>query len=51
MKHKIFFSANLTGFISSPESVLHLELNKDRDVERIHKSGINSLDIETVEGR
>ncbi|XP_074669550.1 DNA excision repair protein ERCC-8 isoform X1 [Strix aluco] len=31
--------------------VLHLELNKDRDVERIHKSGINSLDIETVEGR
>ncbi|NXG15946.1 ERCC8 protein, partial [Grallaria varia] len=31
--------------------VLNLELNKDRDVERIHGSGINTLDIEPVEGR
>ncbi|NWZ62211.1 ERCC8 protein, partial [Acrocephalus arundinaceus] len=31
--------------------VLSLELNKDRDVERIQGSGINSLDIEPVEGR
>ncbi|XP_075382516.1 DNA excision repair protein ERCC-8 isoform X2 [Mycteria americana] len=31
--------------------VLSLELNKDRDVERIHASGINTLDIEPVEGR
>ncbi|NWX19475.1 ERCC8 protein, partial [Aegotheles bennettii] len=31
--------------------VLSLELNKDRDVERIHGSGINTLDIEPVEGR
>lgn len=38
--HSFFFSR-----------VLSLELNKDRDVERIHGSGINSLDIEPVEGR
>ncbi|KAM8940573.1 DNA excision repair protein ERCC-8 [Pelodytes ibericus] len=31
--------------------VLSLELNKDRDVERIHENGINTLDIEPVEGR
>lgn len=31
--------------------VLSLELNKDRDVERIHGSGVNTLDIEPVEGR
>uniref|UniRef100_A0A8C5THY6 Uncharacterized protein n=1 Tax=Malurus cyaneus samueli TaxID=2593467 RepID=A0A8C5THY6_9PASS len=31
--------------------VLSLELNKDRDVERIHGSGINTLDIEPIEGR
>lgn len=31
--------------------VLSLELNKDRDVERIHRSGVNTLDIEPVEGR
>ncbi|XP_027647042.1 DNA excision repair protein ERCC-8 isoform X5 [Falco biarmicus] len=31
--------------------VLSLELNKDRDVERIHGTGINTLDIEPVEGR
>ncbi|KAM4810208.1 DNA excision repair protein ERCC-8 [Rhinophrynus dorsalis] len=31
--------------------VLSLELNKDRDVERIHENGINTLDIESVEGR
>ena len=31
--------------------VLGLELNKDRDVERIHGSGVNTLDIEPVEGR
>uniref|UniRef100_Q0V9H6 DNA excision repair protein ERCC-8 n=1 Tax=Xenopus tropicalis TaxID=8364 RepID=Q0V9H6_XENTR len=31
--------------------VLSLELNKDRDVERMHENGINSLDIEPVESR
>ncbi|CAH2301174.1 DNA excision repair ERCC-8 [Pelobates cultripes] len=31
--------------------VLSLELNKDRDVERIHENGINTLDIDPVEGR
>lgn len=31
--------------------VLSLELNKDRDVERIHGSGVNTLDIEPVEQR
>uniref|UniRef100_A0A1D5P390 ERCC excision repair 8, CSA ubiquitin ligase complex subunit n=1 Tax=Gallus gallus TaxID=9031 RepID=A0A1D5P390_CHICK len=35
----------------STRRVLSLELNKDRDVERIHGSGINTLDIEPVEGR
>ncbi|XP_030047490.1 DNA excision repair protein ERCC-8 [Microcaecilia unicolor] len=35
----------------STRRVLSLELNKDRDVERIHGSGVNSLDIEPVEGR
>uniref|UniRef100_A0A8D0J4U1 ELOVL fatty acid elongase 7 n=1 Tax=Sus scrofa TaxID=9823 RepID=A0A8D0J4U1_PIG len=35
----------------SPHGVLGLELNKDRDVERIHGSGVNTLDIEPVEGR
>lgn len=31
--------------------VLSLELNHDRDVDRIHGNGINTLDIEIVEGR
>lgn len=31
--------------------VLSLELNHDRDVDRIHGNGINSLDIEAIEGR
>ncbi|NP_001088973.1 excision repair cross-complementation group 8 S homeolog isoform X1 [Xenopus laevis] len=31
--------------------ILSLELNKDRDVERMHENGINTLDIEPVEGR
>ncbi|MEE6461271.1 hypothetical protein FKM82_001247 [Ascaphus truei] len=31
--------------------VLSLELNKDRDVESIHENGVNTLDIEHVEGR
>ncbi|XP_057350929.1 DNA excision repair protein ERCC-8 isoform X4 [Manis pentadactyla] len=35
----------------STRRILGLELNKDRDVERIHGSGINTLDIEPVEGR
>ncbi|XP_053559718.1 DNA excision repair protein ERCC-8 [Bombina bombina] len=35
----------------STRRVLSLELNKDRDVERMHENGINSLDIEPVEGR
>ncbi|KAK7824102.1 hypothetical protein U0070_019788 [Myodes glareolus] len=35
----------------STRRVLGLELNKDRDVERIHCSGVNTLDIEPVEGR
>ncbi|XP_022265438.1 DNA excision repair protein ERCC-8 isoform X1 [Canis lupus familiaris] len=35
----------------STRRVLGLELNKDRDVERIHGSGVNTLDIEPVEAR
>ncbi|XP_004862954.1 DNA excision repair protein ERCC-8 isoform X10 [Heterocephalus glaber] len=35
----------------STRRVLGLELNKDRDVERIHSSGVNTLDIEPVERR
>uniref|UniRef100_A0A8C9UIR8 Uncharacterized protein n=1 Tax=Spermophilus dauricus TaxID=99837 RepID=A0A8C9UIR8_SPEDA len=35
----------------STRRVLGLELNKDRDIERIHGSGVNTLDIEPVEGR
>lgn len=31
--------------------VLNLQLNHDRDVDRIHGNGINTLDIETIEGR
>ncbi|KAJ7427102.1 hypothetical protein WISP_09667 [Willisornis vidua] len=59
-KHEFFVSP--TSCISIPNRcrrlgqakgkvVLSLELNKDRDVERIHGSGINTLDIEPVEGR
>nr|XP_045745701.1 DNA excision repair protein ERCC-8 [Mirounga angustirostris] len=35
----------------STQRVLGLELNKDRDVERIHGSGVNTLDIEPIEAR
>ncbi|XP_041108055.1 DNA excision repair protein ERCC-8 [Polyodon spathula] len=31
--------------------VLSLELNKDRNVEQIHGNGVNTLDIEAIEGR
>ncbi|XP_043545294.1 DNA excision repair protein ERCC-8 isoform X3 [Chiloscyllium plagiosum] len=31
--------------------VVNLELNKDRDVQRIHGSGINTLDIDPVDGK
>ncbi|KAG9480043.1 hypothetical protein GDO78_011844 [Eleutherodactylus coqui] len=37
--------------VESTRRVLSLELNKDRDVERMHENGINSLDIDPVEGR
>ncbi|XP_017825395.1 DNA excision repair protein ERCC-8 isoform X3 [Callithrix jacchus] len=54
-----FLSARQTGLedplrlrrAASTRRVLGLELNKDRDVERIHGGGINTLDIEPVEGR
>ncbi|XP_054343819.1 DNA excision repair protein ERCC-8 isoform X3 [Pongo pygmaeus] len=54
-----FLSARQTGLedplrlrrAESTRRVLGLELNKDRDVERIHGGGINTLDIEPVEGR
>uniref|UniRef100_A0A8B7WI42 DNA excision repair protein ERCC-8-like n=1 Tax=Castor canadensis TaxID=51338 RepID=A0A8B7WI42_CASCN len=35
----------------STRRILSLELNKDRDVERIHSSGVNTLDVEPIEGR
>ncbi|XP_013858153.1 DNA excision repair protein ERCC-8 isoform X2 [Austrofundulus limnaeus] len=35
----------------STRRVLSLKLNPDRDVDRIHGNGINTLDIETIEGR
>ncbi|KAH0627963.1 hypothetical protein JD844_008577 [Phrynosoma platyrhinos] len=35
----------------STRRVLSLELNKDKDIERIHGSGINTLDIEPIENR
>uniref|UniRef100_A0A8C7X8G3 DNA excision repair protein ERCC-8 n=1 Tax=Oryzias sinensis TaxID=183150 RepID=A0A8C7X8G3_9TELE len=35
----------------STRRVLNLKLNPDRDVDRIHGNGINSIDIETIEGR
>ncbi|TNM89722.1 hypothetical protein fugu_003956 [Takifugu bimaculatus] len=35
----------------STRRVLNLKLNHDRDVDRIHGNGINTLDIETIEGR
>jgi len=35
----------------STRRVLSLELNHDRDVDRIHSNGINTLDIEVIEGR
>lgn len=44
----LFSSLSIFKFFSR---VLGLELNKDRDVERIHGSGVNTLDIEPVEAR
>uniref|UniRef100_A0A3Q1K1A3 DNA excision repair protein ERCC-8 n=1 Tax=Anabas testudineus TaxID=64144 RepID=A0A3Q1K1A3_ANATE len=35
----------------STRRVLGLQLNPDRDVERIHGNGINTIDIEAIEGR
>ncbi|KAI5610353.1 DNA excision repair protein ERCC-8, partial [Silurus asotus] len=35
----------------STRRVLSLELNHDRDVERIHGNGVNCIDIEVIEGR
>ncbi|XP_034026405.1 DNA excision repair protein ERCC-8 isoform X2 [Thalassophryne amazonica] len=35
----------------STRRVLSLKLNPDRDVERIHGNGVNTIDIETIEGR
>ncbi|XP_023658857.1 DNA excision repair protein ERCC-8 [Paramormyrops kingsleyae] len=35
----------------STRRVLCMELNQDRDVERIHGNGINTIDIEVIEGR
>lgn len=35
----------------SARRVLSLELNHDREVERIHGNGINTIDIEVIEGR
>ncbi|KAL4630092.1 DNA excision repair protein ERCC-8 isoform X1 [Arapaima gigas] len=35
----------------STRRVLCLELNPDRNVERIHGNGINTIDIEVIEGR
>ncbi|KAB1281052.1 DNA excision repair protein ERCC-8 [Camelus dromedarius] len=54
-----FLSARQTGLddplrlqrVESTRRVWGLELNKDRDVERIHGSGVNTLDIEPIEGR
>lgn len=35
----------------STRRVLGLELNPDRDVDRIHGNGINTIDIDAIEGR
>uniref|UniRef100_A0A8D0CXN0 DNA excision repair protein ERCC-8 n=1 Tax=Sander lucioperca TaxID=283035 RepID=A0A8D0CXN0_SANLU len=35
----------------STRRVLSLKLNPDRDVDRIHGNGINTIDIEAIEGR
>uniref|UniRef100_A0A8C7KHJ5 DNA excision repair protein ERCC-8 n=1 Tax=Oncorhynchus kisutch TaxID=8019 RepID=A0A8C7KHJ5_ONCKI len=35
----------------STRRVLNLELNHDRDVDRIHSNGVNTIDIEVIEGR
>uniref|UniRef100_A0A4W3KHK9 DNA excision repair protein ERCC-8 n=1 Tax=Callorhinchus milii TaxID=7868 RepID=A0A4W3KHK9_CALMI len=35
----------------STRRVLNLELNKDRDVQRIHGSGVNTIDIDPIEGK
>uniref|UniRef100_A0A803T661 ERCC excision repair 8, CSA ubiquitin ligase complex subunit n=1 Tax=Anolis carolinensis TaxID=28377 RepID=A0A803T661_ANOCA len=35
----------------STRRVLSLEINKDKYVERIHESGVNTLDIEPIENR
>lgn len=33
------------------QRVLGLKLNPDRDVDRVHGNGINTIDIEAIEGR
>lgn len=42
---------NKEEFVSFLRRVLSLELNHDRDVARIHGNGVNTLDIEVIEGR
>lgn len=42
---------NAQPLFSLSERVLSLKLNPDRDVDRIHGNGINTIDIEAVEGR
>ncbi|XP_067087079.1 DNA excision repair protein ERCC-8 isoform X1 [Osmerus mordax] len=54
-----FLTARQTGLddplrlrrAESTRRVLNLELNHDRDVDRIHGNGINTIDIEVIEGR
>uniref|UniRef100_A0A672JFU4 DNA excision repair protein ERCC-8 n=1 Tax=Salarias fasciatus TaxID=181472 RepID=A0A672JFU4_SALFA len=54
-----FLTARQTGLddplrlrrVESTRRVLSLKLNPDRDVDRIHGNGINTIDIEAVEGR
>ncbi|XP_061115794.1 DNA excision repair protein ERCC-8 isoform X1 [Conger conger] len=54
-----FLSARQTGLddplrlrrAESTRRVLSFELNPDREVDRIHSNGINTLDIEVIDGR
>ncbi|KAG5841314.1 DNA excision repair protein ERCC-8 [Anguilla anguilla] len=54
-----FLSARQTGLddplrlrrAESTRRVLSFELNSDREVDRIHGNGINTLDIEVIDGR
>ncbi|XP_030635656.1 DNA excision repair protein ERCC-8 isoform X2 [Chanos chanos] len=54
-----FLAARQTGLddpirfrrAESTRRVLNLELNSDRDVAQIHGNGVNTLDIEVIEGR